>query len=157
MSEALMGSFAPDVFPPARTPKGLGRDWVPVLRRLPLFEGMPSRQLSRIPARLRRFRPGERIVRAGDPGNAFYVVLDGEVRFDPPKQKSLILKAGDYFGEMALLDGAPRSADITAVGSVTTMVIGRSAFMKLLRAEPRIAESLLRTLASRLRAAQTQD
>ena len=78
------------------------------------------------------------------------------MRFDPPKQKSLILKAGDYFGEMALLDGAPRSADITAVGSVTTMVIGRSAFMKLLREEPRIAESLLRTLASWLRAAQTQ-
>ena len=113
--------------------------------------------LRRIPARLRRFRPGEKIVRAGDPGNAFYVVLDGEVRFDPPKRKPLILKAGDYFGEMALLDGAPRSADITAVGGVTTMVIGRSAFMKLLRAEPQIAESLLRTLASRLRAAQTQD
>jgi CRP-like cAMP-binding protein len=156
MSEALMGSFAPDVFP-ARTPKGLGRDWVPVLRQLPLFEGMSSRQLSRIPARLRRFRAGEKIVRAGDPGNAFYVVLDGEVRFDPPKRKSLILKAGDYFGEMALLDGAPRSADITAVGAVTAMVIGRPGFMKLLRAEPRIAESLLRTLASRLRAAQAQD
>jgi CRP-like cAMP-binding protein len=134
----------------------MGKDWVPVLKELPLFEGMSSRHLRRIPARAKRYGPGESIVREGDPGNAFYVVLDGKVRVDPPKGSSATLKAGDSFGEMALLDGAPRSADITAEGEVTVMVIGRSAFQKLVRSEPQIAATLLRTLAGRLRAAQDQ-
>jgi len=134
----------------------MGKDWVPVLKQLPLFQGMSSRHLRRIPARAKRYGPGESIVREGDPGNAFYVILDGQVRVDPPKGSSATLKAGDSFGEMALLDGAPRSADITAGSEVTVMVIGRAAFQKLLRSEPQMVTVLLRTLASRLRAAQEQ-
>jgi CRP-like cAMP-binding protein len=134
----------------------MGRDWVPVLKELPLFEGMSSRHLRRIPARAKRYGAGETIVRAGDPGNAFYVVLDGTVRVDAWKGASVTLRAGDSFGEMSLLDGAPRSADITADGEVTLMVIGRAAFTKLLRSEPQMAAALLRTLAGRLRAAQEQ-
>ena len=149
-------TYAPDVFPARTGTERMGRDWVPVLKELPLFEGISSRHLRRIPARAKRYGPGESIVREGDPGNAFYVVLDGKVRVDTPKGSSVVLKAGDSFGEMALLDGAPRSADITADGEVTVMVIGRPAFQKLLRSEPQMAAVLLRTLASRLRAAQEQ-
>jgi CRP-like cAMP-binding protein len=148
--------LAPDVFPVKAQPERMGRDWVSVLKELPLFAGMSSRHLRRIPARAKRYGPGESIVRTGDPGNAFYVVLDGKVRVDPPKGPSAVLEAGDSFGEMALLDGAPRSADITAEGEVTLMVIGRAAFAKLLRSEPQMAAVLLRTLAARLRAAQDQ-
>lgn len=150
------GTFAPDVFPVDPGPLRMGRDWVPVLKELPLFEGMSSRHLRRIPARAKRYGSGETIVRAGDPGNAFYVILDGKVRVDPPKGSPVTLKAGDSFGEMALLDGAPRSADITAEGEVTVMVIGRAAFQKLVRSEPQMASVLLRTLATRLRVAQDQ-
>jgi len=156
MSTVGSGTFAPDVFPVKAQPERMGRDWVPVLKELPLFEGMSSRHLRRIPARAKRYGSGETIVRAGDPGNAFYVVLDGTVRVDPPKGASVTLKAGDSFGEMSLLDGAPRSADITAAGEVTLMVIGRAAFTKLRRSEPQMAAALLRTLAGRLRAAQEQ-
>jgi CRP-like cAMP-binding protein len=156
VSTVRSGTFAPDVFPVKAQPERMGRDWVPVLKELPLFEGMSSRHLRRIPARAKRYGPGETIVRTGDPGNAFYVVLDGKVRVDPPKGASVTLEAGDSFGEMALLDGAPRSADISAVGEVTLMVIGRAGFTKLLRSEPQIAGTLLRTLAGRLRAAQEQ-
>jgi CRP-like cAMP-binding protein len=148
--------LAPDVFPVKLPQERLDRDWVPVLKELPLFAGMSSRHLRRIPARAKRYGPGETIVRAGDPGNAFYVVLDGEVRVDPANGTSVVLTAGESFGEMALLDGAPRSADIVAAGEVTLMVIGRAAFAKLLRSEPQMAAVLLRTLASRLRAAQEQ-
>ncbi len=151
-SEAL----APDVFPARRRPDRVGDDWLPVLKTLPLFAGMSARHLRRIPARAKRFGPAETIVRAGDPGNAFYVVLHGEVRVGLPNGRFVALEAGDYFGEMALLDGAPRSADITAAGEVTVMVIGRTAFSKLLRTEPQMAAVLLRTLARRLRAAQEQ-
>jgi CRP-like cAMP-binding protein len=148
--------LAPDVFPVKTQPERIGSDWVPVLKQLPLFEGMSSRHLRRIPARAKRYGPRETIVRAGDPGNAFYVILAGGVRVDRPNGTSVVLTAGESFGEMALLDGAPRSADITATGEVTLMVIGRAAFAKLLRSEPQMAAVLLRTLASRLRAAQEQ-
>jgi potassium-dependent mechanosensitive channel len=151
----MSDAFAPDVFPVKSVRARIGSDWVPVLKELPLFEGMSGRHLRRIPARARRFGAGEPIVRAGDPGNAFYVILDGKVRVDTPKGRSATLKAGDSFGEMALLDGAPRSADISAVGEVTVMVIGRAAFTKLLRKEPQMAQVLLRTLAARLRAVQS--
>jgi CRP-like cAMP-binding protein len=156
MSTVGSGTFAPDVFPVKSEPERMGRDGVPVLKELPLFEGMSSRHLRRIPARAKRYGAGETIVRAGDPGNAFYVILDGQVRVEPPTGSPLTLKAGDSFGEMALLDGAPRSADILAAGEVTVMVIGRAGFTKLLRSEPQIAMTLLRTLAGRLRAAQEQ-
>ena len=156
MSTVGSGTFAPDVFPVKSEPERMGRDGVPVLKELPLFEGMSSRHLRRIPARAKRYGAGETIVRAGDPGNAFYVILDGEVLVQPPRRRAVTLKAGDSFGEMSLLDGAPRSADIHAVGEVTTMVIGRAAFMKLVRSEPQIVSALLRTLATRLRDAQRQ-
>jgi CRP-like cAMP-binding protein len=156
MSTGGQDAFAPDVFPTRRHRQRLDRDWLPVLEHLPLFRGVSRRHLRRIPARAKRFGRGETIVRAGDPGNAFYVLLDGEVRVDPPGGRPVSLEAGDSFGEMSLLDGAPRSADITAVSEVTAMVIGRAAFAKLLRQEPQIAQALLRTLAERLRAAQAQ-
>jgi CRP-like cAMP-binding protein len=134
----------------------MGREWVPVLKEIPLFSGLSTRHLRGIDARTRRYGPGDVIVREGDPGNAMYVILDGAVRVEPPRGRAVTLKAGSYFGEMSLLDDAPRAAAIRAVGDVTTMMISRGAFTKLLRREPQIARILLRTLARRLRAAQEQ-
>src|SRR5215468_10795594 len=99
---ASMSALAPNVFPTPKRSERIEKNWVPVLKELPLFEGIPSRQLSRIPARVRRFAADERIVRAGDPGNALYVILDGEVRVKAPRRSAVVLAAGDYFGEMAL-------------------------------------------------------
>jgi CRP-like cAMP-binding protein len=132
----------------------MGRDWVPVLKEVPLFAGLSTRHLRGIDARTRRYEPGEVIVREGDPGNAMYVILDGAVRIEPPQGRAVTLKAGSYFGEMSLLDGAPRAAAVRAVGEVTTMMISRGAFTKLRRRELQITEVLLRTLAARLRVAQ---
>ena len=136
--------------------QGLGADWVPVLQDVPLFHGLSRRHLRRIAglARTRRFPPGTAIVRAGDPGSAFYVLLDGEARVVRPSGKTVRLSAGAAFGEMALLDDSPRSADVVAEGEVLVMTIGRRAFEKLLRSEPALSHALLRTLAARLRAAQ---
>ena len=125
-----------------------------MLKEIPLFSGLSTRHLRGIDARTRRYAPGEVIVREGDPGNAMYVILDGAVRVEPPRGRAVTLQAGSYFGEMSLLDDAPRAAAIRAVGDVTTMTISRGAFTKLLRREPQIARILLRTLARRLRTAQ---
>src|SRR5439155_22013927 len=91
-----------------RPARGMDREWVGVLARVPLFEQMSRRQLRRLAglATARRFAAGSPIFHAGDHGDAFYVVLDGAVRARPPAAQPVTLKAGDFFGEMALLDGA---------------------------------------------------
>lgn len=94
------------------------------------------------------------MVRAGDPGKSFYVLLDGDAKVVRPGARSRKLGVGDYFGEMAVLDDGPRSADVVADGDVLALTIDRTGFSKLLRAEPALAQVLLRTLAARLRAAE---
>ena len=143
----------------ARSMLGSGRDagdWVPVLEEVPLFAGVSRRHLKRIAelAKPKRFAAGTTIVRTGDPGNAFYVILDGAARVAPPKGRAIKLGPGDSFGEMALLDGSPRSADVSATADVLAMTIGGAAFEKLLRREPQLTLALLRTVAARLREAQ---
>jgi CRP-like cAMP-binding protein len=134
----------------------MGGDWVPVVGEVPLFRNLSRRHLKRIAslARTRRFAPGTSIVRAGEPGSTFYVLLDGTARVVTPKGRARRLKAGDFFGEMALLDESPRSADVVADGEVLAMTINCNAFRKLVRREPALALELLRTLAARLRAAE---
>lgn len=156
MSQAGAGAVARAVLSPGRAAERMGADWVAVLQEVPLFQGLPARHLRRVVklAQAKRFAPGSSIVRAGDPGNSFYVIVDGKVRVTPSTGRPVTLKAGDCFGEMALLDGAPRSADVAADGEVLTITIGRAAFAKLLRREPQLSAALLRTLAARLRAAE---
>jgi CRP-like cAMP-binding protein len=138
-------------------PTRVGHDWLDTLAEVPLFDGVPKRHLRRIAklAHIRRFAAGSVLVRAGDPGRSFYVLLDGYARVVRPGARSRRLGVGDYFGEMALLDDAPRSADVVADGEVLALTIDRSGFMKLLRAEPTLSLTLLRTLATRLRAAES--
>jgi CRP-like cAMP-binding protein len=156
MSQVAAGAAARAALAGQRDPDRMGRDWVPVLAEVPLFRGLSKRNLRRIAAlaRTRRFASGSRIVRAGDAGTAFYVLLDGEARVVAATGRPRRLRAGDSFGEMALLDGAPRSADVFADGEVLTMTISRGAFTKLLRSEPALTHALLHTLAQRLRSAE---
>ena len=96
-------------------------------------------------------------MRVGARGDAFYVVLDGQARVETPAGHAHALEPGDFFGELALLDGAPRSATVTASGELTTLRIGQSAFAKMLREEPTIGVGLakgLATIARDLRSAE---
>jgi CRP-like cAMP-binding protein len=131
----------------------MGREWAALLGDVPLFAGLSKRQLRRVAGlgRTRRFEPGSLLIRAGDPGDAFYVVLDGAARVRPRSGRTAKLRSGDFFGEMALVDGAPRSADVEAVGEVLTMRIGRASFTKLLKREPQISAGLMAALAARIR------
>jgi CRP-like cAMP-binding protein len=156
MSQLAAGAAARAAVPMQRDPKGMGRDWIPVLAEVPLFGSLSRRHLKKVAslARTRRFAPGTSIVRKGDAGSAFFVLLDGEARVVAPTGRPRRLRAGDSFGEMALLDESPRSADVVADGEVLAMTISRSGFVKLLRSEPTLAQELLRTLAARLRAVE---
>ncbi len=133
----------------------LGADWVDVLHDIPLFAPLSKRHVKRIAnlARPRRFAAASAIVRKGQRGETFYVILDGEATLSLPKGRNVALVAGDFFGELALLDGGPRSGTVIAKTRVLAMAIGRRPFLKLVAADSELAVSLLKAVAERLREA----
>jgi CRP/FNR family transcriptional regulator, cyclic AMP receptor protein len=140
--------------PPGRAPDDpLGSTWVAVLREVPLFESLSKRQVQRIAdaARAQRFAPGAPIVRKGQRGETFFVILDGKATVHLSRGRSRPLGAGDYFGELALLDGEPRSATIVAKTPVLAMRLSRRRFQALLASDSELASGLLKGLATRLR------
>jgi len=131
------------------------RGWTNVLAEVPLFAGLGARQRRKVAslAQIRRFADGAPLVRAGGPGDALHVVLDGKVSVRRRGKAARALGIGSIIGELALLDGGPRTASVVAQGDVVTLTIGASRFRKLLRAEPAIAIGIAEELARRLRAA----
>jgi CRP-like cAMP-binding protein len=104
----------------------------------------------------RRFRRNEVIFHQGDPGDSLHVVATGAVKIilpSPEGDEAIIatLRPGDFFGELALLDGAPHSATATAVEPVETMSLARAPFQKLLDEDPGLRTALLSGLAAELR------
>lgn len=130
--------------------------WAETLGEVPLFAGLSRRHLRRVAglAREVRFHDGSPIVRAGDEGETFYVLLDGEAVVSRKGLGGVRLGPGSFFGEMALLDGGPRSATLTARGDVVCLAITRARFLRLLRSEPTIAIAILQELSRRVRALQ---
>src|SRR5580765_6285467 len=123
------------------------KDWATVLAALPLFAQISKRQLRKIAelARVTDYDTNAVVMHEGDPGDSLHVVLSGRARV-LGKPRARILKTGDYFGEMALIDGAPRSATIAADGELQTMRIPRKPFMRLVEREPSIGIAMLEEL-----------
>jgi CRP-like cAMP-binding protein len=128
------------------------RDWADVLGRLPLFARVGKRQIRKVAglAQVREFERGDVVFETGDEPDGFYLVLAGRAKV-VGRPRARTLGPGEYFGEMALLDGRPRSATVTATGELQTMRLPRKAFMKLLKQEPSISIALLGELAGRVR------
>jgi CRP/FNR family transcriptional regulator, cyclic AMP receptor protein len=130
------------------------------LSRSKVLRGLPSNELEQLAATMRRrsYRRGEVVFHQGDPGESLHVVCQGTLKVvitaDNGEEAVLaILGASDVFGEMALLDGGPRSATITALEPVETAVLNRSDFIQLLRRAPATVDGLLSSLARTIRQA----
>ncbi len=132
------------------------REWAGALADVPLFRGLSRRHLAKVAevGTIRRFHDGAAIVRAGEPGDTLYVVLDGEVSVERRAGGALTLGMGTFFGEIALLDSGTRTATVVARGPVVCLAVRQAQFLRLLRREPTIAVELLRELAARLRGTQ---
>lgn len=105
----------------------------------------------------RRFRAGEVIFSAGDPGDGFYVIESGRVQilaaFGGAEPRALAtIASGDFFGEMSVLDDAPRSATAKAEVDTTAIFLGRDELLNLLERQPRLALNLIREFSHRIRA-----
>lgn len=94
------------------------------------------------------------LARAGAPGDEFFLILDGSARVEVSPRKRSRLEPGQYFGEMSLLDGGPRSASVTAETPLRLLVIKRRDFTTLLREAPELTQNLLATLSQRVRQAE---
>ncbi len=128
---------------------------IELLSRVPLFEGCSQRQLRAVAriTEVRELPEATVLARAGDQGNEFFLIVDGRVRIEVSPRKRARLGPGEFFGEMSLLDGGPRSATAVAETGVRLLVIGRRDFAVLLAKVPDLTRHLLVILCRRLRAA----
>jgi CRP/FNR family transcriptional regulator, cyclic AMP receptor protein len=131
-----------------------------VLSEVPLFESLPAGEVELVAQRLRprRFRQGDVIFHRHDPGTGLYIIVSGKVKIHTDEADGtecilVILCSGDFFGELAVLDGHERSATATAMEATEVVLLAREDLHEILHAYPRISLTLLSTLASRLRRA----
>ncbi len=129
------------------------------LRRCALFARVTDESLDACIASLRsrRYRRGETIFHQGDPGDSLYIVAAGSVKIvlpDPAGEEEAIIATlgkGDFFGELAILDGAPHSASIVALEPTETLVLHRELFEQLIDTDRSLRQALFAGLTGELR------
>src|SRR5256885_17217145 len=121
------------------------------LERVPLFEDCRLRQLRAVADISSVVEVPARTVptRAGEPGDEFFVIIDGTALVALSPQRRHRINPGEFFGEMSLLDGEPRSATVKAETDLRLLVIDRTHFWRLLREVPGLTEKILVTLSRR--------
>jgi CRP/FNR family cyclic AMP-dependent transcriptional regulator len=131
----------------------LKRDKVDVLSRLPLFETCSKRELNQIASKtVEMERPaGTILTRAGRDGGLMFVILDGQAEVEKDGTVLGRLGPGDVIGELSLIDGRPRSANVRAVTDLKVLELAQDDFRSLVDSSPQFVQSLLRALSLRIR------
>ena len=126
-------------------------DWAKALATIPLFTGVSKRRLRKIARNgtLAEFAPGETIIFAGDANDMLYIILSGRAK--TTSRGNRLLRVGDYFGELALLDGRPDSATVVATNYVEVMKLPSRSVLELARRHPAVTLTMFRGLITRLR------
>jgi NNP family nitrate/nitrite transporter-like MFS transporter len=129
-----------------------------ILRRVPFFSALSDEELKELTqtGRVATYAPGETMFREGDPGEELFVILDGRVNVRRSSERGQLghiatLDAGQFFGELALIDGKPRSAEVEAATHCECFVMGRSEFLRAVSRSPHMLADLLLGLSTRLR------
>ncbi|MCI4331826.1 MAG: cyclic nucleotide-binding domain-containing protein [Thermoplasmata archaeon] len=124
-----------------------------MLGSVPLFSSLSKPQVRRIAetAKERSYKAGDVIVRHGEKGIGFYLVLAGEAKVERAGQLVATLGPGQFFGEMALLDEQPRSADVRAGSAVRCLVLSAWEFWAAVGDEPEVLRTLLKETVRRIR------
>lgn|SRR5512134_2045746 len=159
MSQSLPDMWRREVGhrPPARQPeqplKRTRRQTAAVLAGVPMFAELSKRYLRRLAADTDElsFAPREAVVREGERGETLFVVLEGEGKVVRGGKKVGSVVPGDFFGELAAIDGAPRSASVVAVTPLRVLRLFRRHLLALLEDEPQVTLKLLDGIVRRLR------
>jgi CRP/FNR family transcriptional regulator, cyclic AMP receptor protein len=122
------------------------------LASVPLLAGLNSRIRRRLAetGKRRTYDAGDDIVRQGSTGTALYIVLSGEARVERDGERLGSVKAGDFFGELALIEEHPRSATVIADSVTECLLFPAWEFTALLEEHPEIAVPIMRALIQRL-------
>lgn len=128
------------------------------LAEVPLFEDLSEAEIAILSQRVRqrRYKEGDTIFHRNDPGVALYVIISGKVKIHNETNDGTdciiaILSEGDFFGELAVIDGEERSADATTIEPTELLMLTRDDLHDILQRYPRISLRLLETLAGRIR------
>ena len=123
------------------------------LRAVPLFQGMTDQALEAVAALANEvgIADGATVTREGDPGDSFFVIVDGRFRISRHGETIRDLGPGDFLGEISLVDGRPRTATAVAVGPVNAIVIERPAFLELMDRFGAVRLGILMALSDRIR------
>ena len=131
----------------------LGRNAkIDLLKRVPLFAGCSKaelRELALVADEL-DLREDRTLVREGQPGREFFILVEGSVRVSRKGRKLGDLGPGDWFGEIALLTDTPRTATVTATSPIRVLVVTDRSFRRVVESMPKIALKVLSTLGQRL-------
>ena len=138
-------------------------DKLSLLQSVPIFSDLSSSDLNKIAERmvLRAFTKGQMILLEDDLGQTFFVIAGGSVKItrlsDDGREVILaMLGESDFFGEMSLLDGAGRSANVVALEASEVLTLARNDFLEILQEYPKISISLLEELTQRIRKSDQQ-
>lgn len=125
---------------------------VELLRGIPLFSQCSRRDLGAISSIADEIdlKEGKELTREGHLGREFFVLIDGSADVRKKNRKVATMKGGDFFGEIALVHHAPRTATVTATSPVRALVIMERDFKRLLDEQPEIQRKVLVALAERL-------
>ena len=154
MPSGRSGRGRPDGVDPPIPP--LGKRGADLLGQVPLFEGLSRRHLRRLAEHADEisFREGETIVEEDQPGGSFFVIVEGEVKVRQGGRAIATAGPGEFFGEISLLDGGPRSATVVADTPVVAIRLFKSSFDRVVKEEPQVAGKILTVVARRLREAE---
>ena len=124
-----------------------------LLRRVPLFADLGSNELQEIEQLADEIdvAAGTELTHEGGTGHEFFVIIDGRARVEHDGRRLATLGAGDFLGEIALIDGKPRTATVVTDEPTRLLVLGHREFNSLLDTRPRVRLRILEALATRIR------
>jgi signal transduction histidine kinase len=131
------------------------------LRRMPLFAGLSDEDFEQLYQMAEPFfiPAGQRFIQEGEPGRTLYIILEGEVEATTRKgEQDIVLGRrgpGEFIGELALLEGTPRSASVRTLRDSTLFAVSQTAFQRLLTCSPTAPLAMLRTVTASLRTTQS--
>lgn len=132
-------------------------DKLAILRAVPLFADLDERSLQAVAvlAREQAHKAGDILMLEGEPGDEFYVIVDGSVRIDKGDRTVRSMTPGSFLGEIALVERRPRSATATATSDVTVLALHQHEFDRLLQTMPAVHQRVRAAISRRERGERT--
>jgi CRP/FNR family cyclic AMP-dependent transcriptional regulator len=124
-----------------------------VIASVPLFGSLSKRHLKKVAGLTStvEFNAGDTVIQEGEPGDSFYVAVQGQAKVVSGGKTLHRLLPGDHFGEISLLDGRPRSASVVAETPLSLLRVQRASFLRLVKDDADLARALLASLARMVR------